>query len=681
MKPKRPPAAAPPPRTLRTLSLFIMAALMSLPVLGEEGPPGDPAGESNRIVNEGIAIEFEMEPAEPRGKADEGYQEGDLVRFRFRITDTNSDTPLSGVFPAAWMDRRSRGEREVGYEECRDKVEAFIGGSLFSPPELDLNVYYVLALNNDATISVVDPLFGFGTTKLLDMIFLESPGEDWALTSDQKTLFVSMPEVDQVAVADTATWEVVTNLRTGPRPASVALQPDEHYLWVGYEIPPAGSDDRVSGVTVIETEGPSVVKSIPTGRGHHEIAFSSDDRFAYVTNQGDGTLSIIDIRTLERIKQLEIGKSPVSIAYSSQGRGVYVVNQDGGTIVAVDGESHEVIARIQTDPGLGQIKFAPDGRLGFVVNPETSALHILDASVNRIVQSGKVEEGPDQVAFSDHMAYIRHRDSELILMVPLDKAGREGLPIPTIDFPGGQRPFGRASRPSLADAIVQAPGATAVLVANAGDKTIYYYKEGMAAPMGHFQNYSREPRAVIAVDRSLKERSPGAYETVAELRRPGVYDVAFFLDSPRTIHCFQVQVAADPEMVARRLKQRPISIEPVTEPGTVVVGQEADVRFRLIDVATGKPMNGLGGVIILTFRAPGVEREERLAENLGDGIYRVRFVPRGAGVYYSFAGIPASGLNYNKSPFVLLRAEQPSPNRSEAPGSGQGTPVQPGRRH
>ena len=33
------------------------------------------------------------------------------------------------------------------------------------PAELDLNQFYVLALNNDATITVVDPRFGFGGTK------------------------------------------------------------------------------------------------------------------------------------------------------------------------------------------------------------------------------------------------------------------------------------------------------------------------------------------------------------------------------------------------------------------------------------------------------------------------------------------------------------------------------------
>ena len=55
---------------------------------------------------------------------------------------------------------------------CRKKAETLIGGSLFAAAELDLNVYYVLALNDNATLTVVDPRFGFGGTKLLALVDL-----------------------------------------------------------------------------------------------------------------------------------------------------------------------------------------------------------------------------------------------------------------------------------------------------------------------------------------------------------------------------------------------------------------------------------------------------------------------------------------------------------------------------
>ena len=137
------------------------------------------------------------------------------------------------------------------------------------------------------------------------------------------------------------------------------------------------------------------------------------------------------------------------------------------------------------------------------------------------------------MTFSDELAYVRHRGSETVLMIPLKAVGEPGRPVPVVDFPGGQHPPGRLPRPTPADGIVQAPGHPSVLVANPEDKVIYFYKEGMAAPMGHFQNYGKQPPAVLVVDRSLREVRPGVYETTAKMARAGDYELALFLDSPQ----------------------------------------------------------------------------------------------------------------------------------------------------
>lgn len=500
----------------------------------EEKAPADTAWPfKKKSVHEGVAVEFSMDPVQADKKFARKFQEDDDIIFRFSISDTTTGSPIAGVHPAAWMYLRAKDEA-VDAKQCARKVERIVGGSLFSRPELDLNVYYVLALNNDASLTVVDPLFEFGSPKLVALVPLKSPGEDWTLTSNQARVFVSMPDSNQVAVVDTAAWKVTALLDAGSRPARLALQPDEQYLWVG-------TGD--SGVTAINTSDLKITAHIPTGKGPHQIALSNDNRFAFITNADEDTVSIIDIRKLEKVKDIKTGPRPASIAFSSISQMAYVASEGDGAISIIDGNRQEMVAQMEAEPGLGQIRFAPGGRLGFVVNPIRDVVHIFDVATNRIVQTGDVEDEPDQIAFSDELAYVHHRGSETVLMIPLDGIGVEGKPVPVVDFPGGESSF-IGPRPSPADAIVQAPGAYAMLIANPRDQAIYFYKEGMAAPMGRFSNYSREPRAVLVVDRSLKERSPGVYETTAKLRRPGVYDVAFFLDSPRIVHCFEVKVAS-----------------------------------------------------------------------------------------------------------------------------------------
>jgi YVTN family beta-propeller protein len=620
-----------------------------------------PASYRRHLERDGVAVDLEIEAL--RGAAT--FREGDPVAVRFRVTDTHTGQPLSSLYPAAWMDRLPEVAEEQT-DSCKQKVESFIGGSLLAQPELDLNVYYVLALNDDATISVVDPLFGFGNTKLLAMAFLEAPGYDWALTADQRWLFVSMPEAGKVAVVSTADWQVATNLEVGPNPGRLAIQPDGKYLWVAYRerLPGTPSESATSGVSAIDVERLRLAGQVPAGAGDHDLAFDDRGRHLFVTNRADGTVSVIDTDSLEVARTIATAADPVSIAHSSVGRAAFVSHGTSGVIVAIDGASLEVTARIEAEPGLGEIRFAPGGRLAFVVNPEADLIHILDAAAGRIIQTGDVEDGPDQVGFSDELAYVRHRGSEIILMIPLDEIGREGAPVPVVDFPGGQHPAGEMAARTPALGIVQAPGATAVLVANPLDRSIYFYKEGMAAPMGNFNNYSRQPRAVQVVDRSLREVEPGVYETTIALRRPGSYDLAFFLDAPRMVHCFDFQVAENPALAAERQRDRePLAVRYRLDDVNVTVGEEVAVRFELSDPVTGEPRPGLSDVEVLTFLAPGVWQARHLASERArmgaeaeGGLYEVRFTPPRAGVYYVFVQSQSQGLAFNYSPYVTLMA-------------------------
>ena len=285
---------------------------------------------------------------------------GEEMKVQFKITDANG-TALSSLRPVAWIDQRQIG-LPMDARICREKVQAYLQPSFSSRPTLDLNAYFILALNNEANISVIDPLSGFGGSKLYTLIPLKSPGEDWVLSDDNKRLYVSMPQVNQVAVIDIPTWKVIANVDAGATPTSVALQRDERYLWVGND------NDSASGVTVIDTATNKVAAQLKTGLGHHEIAFTDDDQLAFVTNKQTGTLSLIDIRKLAVLKDLEIGSQPAAIAFSSLSQTAYVANEGDGTIAAISAARHDVVARLQTDKGVSVISIPTAGHYGIALN-------------------------------------------------------------------------------------------------------------------------------------------------------------------------------------------------------------------------------------------------------------------------------------------------------------------------
>ncbi|HZG51361.1 MAG TPA: cytochrome D1 domain-containing protein [Pyrinomonadaceae bacterium] len=609
-------------------------------------PPASNAPQ--KIMREGINVEFKVEPV----MKTEGLLEGKEASITFSVRDAATGQPVTNLRPAAWIDERARGTTSTDAKACREKVQSFLTAQLSQRPDIDLNSYYVLALNEEANISVIDPLLGFGTTKLLTVVFLKSPGEDWVMSADRRRLYVSMPLINQVAVVDTATWKVVSNLDTGARPVRLRLQADGKYLWVATN---GLGETATGGVTVIDTTTEKVAAQITTGAGHHEIAFSPDDRFAFVTNKTDGTLSVVETARLVKVKDLKTGASPSSLAFSPLGRAVYVAHEGDGRITVVDPVSHAVTATIAAKPGMGAIRFAPDGRHGFVVNPKENVVHIFDASTNRMLHHVAIADSPDQVVFTKQFAYVRSLGNEHVSLINLSQVGKGAVESSVARFPGGQKAPALASSRSTADVITPSAEENAVLVANPADKMIYYYQEGMAAPMGSFTNYKREPRSLLIWDASLRETAPGVYSAKAQLTERGNYDVAFLLDSPRIVNCFEMSIKENPEY--RKKRQVAIKVEPMLTERNLRVGENVRLRFKVTDTATKQPRADLKDMGVLTFLSPGVWQQRHWAKPVGEGVYEIDFVPPQSGVYYIFFQCPSLGVAYRQIPHLILSAE------------------------
>lgn len=480
------------------------------------------------LVRDGISLQLEVEPIQGQGDTAPTHA-GQALRVRLTLHDAATRTPLTGLHPAAWMSLRE-GE-EV---PCNTRVRAFLRRSLMEKqPDMDLNDYYVLVLNQDGTIHVVDPQFSYGRPRLLASIALPGRAADWALSSDQTKLYVSVSQPGEILMIDTATWAIVHRAKI-PGAAKLALQPDEHYLWSSY----SGSE---SGVAMLSAAGLELVTRVPLRAGRHDIAFSNDSRFAFVTSAA--SVSVIDVARPTQVKELKTEGPAAAIAYSAASQAAYATTA-GGSILVIR-EHGEVVSRIQAEHGLAQIAFFGDGRIGFALNPEKGLLHVIDAARNVLVQTAPVNAAPQQIVFSDQLAYIVRRDSDLIEMVPLDHIDAPGAAVSMVDLPAGRSAFSHASADELTRTMIQAPGENAVVIANAGDKSVFYYEEGMAAPMGTFSNFGKEPRSVLVVDRSLKEKSPGVYEATGRLEKIGTYIVPVLLDSPRMVECFMVPIGVE----------------------------------------------------------------------------------------------------------------------------------------
>ncbi|HEX6362853.1 MAG TPA: cytochrome D1 domain-containing protein [Albitalea sp.] len=610
------------------------------------------AGEAvQRHAKDGVIMEFSAAPSE--GTAGRALMEGELAELRFKIRDEASGQPLTGSVPGAWLDigQVIQGQPGAETKSCKEKVALYLRGIVGIRPMMDLNSYYVVVLNRDPSISIVDPNVSLANaTSTLARIILPRSGADWAKSPDGKRLYVSMPQAGQVAVIDTDTFKLLASVDAGRSPTRVLVQPDGKYLWVG-------NDARVkdgSGVTVIDTETLRPVKHLATGVGHHEIAVSDDNRVVFVTNRDSGTVSLVDVRKLELTRQVKVGAMPLSVAYSSLAKVAYVADGKDGVVTVLGGSDFAPLKRIALKQGLGPLRFTPDGRHAMVVNTSEDLVHVLDVSGNELVHDIPVKGQPFQLAFTRAFAYVRSLASERVTMINLLSLDRGAKPI-VQSFATGSVPPKAAGELPLADSMAAANVDAAVLVVNPADNTTYYYMEGMNAPASNYQSYGAAARAVTVVDRSLKETEPGVYTSKVRIPVAGRYDVALMVNSPRIIECFSMEAKENPTLAVD--KQR-IVAEFLVASREVPLGAKVPVRVKLSSV-DGKPQAGLKDVSLLSYLVPGQRREEALAREVEPGVYEATVLIHERGAYSIHVASKTLKKQYHDLAFLSLRTARP----------------------
>ena len=293
-----------------------------------------------------------------------------------------------------------------------------------------------------------------------------------------------------------------------------------------------------------------------------------------------------------------------------------------------------------------------DGRWGLVVNPAADRVHIFDSATNTLIHDIAIKGKPYQISLSRAFAYVRALESERVSMINLSELNKGATP-PVVTFAAGQQAPAKVAQLSIADGIVEAAGEAAVLVASPADATVYYYMEGMNAPMGNFRNYGHRPVAVNVADRTLKEAGSGRYRTKVRIPEAGTYDVAMLLDSPRILHCFQFTAEPNPRL---QPKTGELQISYQISNKRAEAGTVFPLRFRLSDSLSGETYRDLQDVQVLYYRAPSYDRTEVMARQVEEGIYQADLMLPQNGAYYVYVAVPSLGTEYADLNYLTLRA-------------------------
>lgn len=196
------------------------------------------------------------------------------------------------------------------------------------------------------------------TWELRASIPVERAGIDHgAFTRDGRYFVASAEFSGWLLKIDLRRKRVVDELRLGGEPIDVVRIPGSDLMLVANQ---ADRDEGPGhGVHVVDAPRLRTRGFVPTGRGAHGILLSRDHERAYVSNRLGGTISVLDLDSLEVTERWEVGGSPDMGQLNPDGTELWISNRYHSSVSVIDTTTGEVLARIPTDAGPHGLVYFP----------------------------------------------------------------------------------------------------------------------------------------------------------------------------------------------------------------------------------------------------------------------------------------------------------------------------------
>jgi YVTN family beta-propeller protein len=186
------------------------------------------------------------------------------------------------------------------------------------------------------------------TMKMVDSVPVPCRGVDHMdFSADGRYLIASCEFSGEMLKVDVATHKLLATLKLAEHamPQDVRLTPDGSIFYV--------ADMVGNGVHMIDGDAFKVVGFIPTGNGTHGLYFSRDSKWLYVSNRGEGTIALIDVRTRKVATKWTIpgGGSPDMGGVSADGKVLWLSGRYNAEVYAFDTADGHLLARIRVGKG------------------------------------------------------------------------------------------------------------------------------------------------------------------------------------------------------------------------------------------------------------------------------------------------------------------------------------------
>jgi len=194
------------------------------------------------------------------------------------------------------------------------------------------------------------------------------------------------------------------------RPHGIDLDPTTNRLAITVENPDQFllldiRDRRILRAYDTKGKTPHMVRFGPTKGGA---------QYAYVSNSGSGTLSVVQLATGGEMKVLPIGERPEGSRLSTDHRELYVTNRESGTITIIDTTRQAQVGLIKTGgKGPVRVDVTPDGRYLVYALMHAHKIEIADLQTRLPVAQIPVEGEPISLSVSGDGQYAFASSEEI----------------------------------------------------------------------------------------------------------------------------------------------------------------------------------------------------------------------------------------------------------------------------
>jgi YVTN family beta-propeller protein len=162
-------------------------------------------------------------------------------------------------------------------------------------------------------------------------------------SADGRYFVVSCEFSGDLLKVDTEKQEIIGRLHLPANhamPQDVKISPDGRTWYI--------ADMQTSGLWILNADAFTTPRFLPTGAGAHGLYVSRDSKQLYITNRGEGSISVLDFATGNLVAKWHIpgGGSPDMGGISADGKVLWLSGRYNGVVYAIDTGDGHLISKI-----------------------------------------------------------------------------------------------------------------------------------------------------------------------------------------------------------------------------------------------------------------------------------------------------------------------------------------------